>query len=844
MAIKVFGDKIVFPDNTEQSTAADSADTSYTKAEIDAQQGAQDVKIDKNTADLNNVYTKTEVDSSQSAQDTEIAKKVSEAPLDGETYARNNETWVSISDTSGIPDAPVDGLMYGRQDGEWGIVADASDIYTKTETNTLLDEKADKSTTYTKAEVDTSQGLQDTAIQANTDAIAALPAPIDTYTKTEIDAQQALQDTAIDDNTGNISTNTGNISTNAGNIATNTSNISTNTSNISTNTGNIASNTTAIGALSGRVSANEQDIATLQEGIFFSSSYATDYPSSPNRDPETGNIYLQNLSAFTYSYADANQVFISKTDEQGNVRQFTAVKPDDILVLNQVESPNYGRYKVLTVNDLGNYVNVIIEFQVGEGTVLEGDTLALQAFPASEGGIWTEVGDVASYDGDIAVKGGTIDIRDYKSGADFSTITTSAENGINFDVYGSTRMSIKSGGVSTTQDMTVNGKKVVTEAPEDGKEYARKDGDWSEVGGGPSLDIAIGMVAPFAMNSVPEGWLHCDGSAVSRDTYSLLYSKVGDTYGVGDGSTTFNLPDLQDEFVRGSSDTLPVGTKQNDAFKSHNHSSKGYSLAPVAGGQHGAYTAYGNLTASYISTEGGTETRPRNVAMLYCINATAEATTRASSSDSIWTEIAGVATYGGDVSVGDTPSNYNDLTLKNGDGYLYLRQFDTVFPPDGGSGEHSLRSEIVAGNNLNFNVNGNNAMTIDTNSKVTVNNAIEYKAIADYVPIDSNTRIYGKSGVGATYDSYTHTFRTGGSGSTVGMYIDTIGNVKIKGGLNIETAGSSTGVANCVLGSDGNVYRTTNVAYSTEEVDERLAIKDKLIEKLSARLDELEKKVN
>ena len=44
-----------------------------------------------------------------------------EAPTDGETYARNNKTWVSISDTAGIPDAPVDGLMYGRQDGEWDL---------------------------------------------------------------------------------------------------------------------------------------------------------------------------------------------------------------------------------------------------------------------------------------------------------------------------------------------------------------------------------------------------------------------------------------------------------------------------------------------------------------------------------------------------------------------------------------------------------------------------------------------------------------------------------------------------------------------------------------------------
>jgi len=95
-------------------------------------------------------------------------------------------------------------------------------------------------------------------------------------------------------------------------------------------------------------------------------------------------------------------------------------------------------------------------------------------------------------------------------------------------------------------------------------------------------------------------------------------------YGAGDGSTTFNLPNLQDEFVRGSSDTLAVGTKQSDLFKSHNHSSKGYCITPVAGGQTGAYQTFGNQIATYISPEGGSETRPRNVAMLYCINATAE----------------------------------------------------------------------------------------------------------------------------------------------------------------------------------------------------------------------------
>ena len=364
MAIKIYGDKIVFPDNTEQTTAADSADTSYTKEEIDAQQNAQDVKIDKNTSDLTNVYTKTEVDDSQSDQDTEIAKKIDDAPEDAKTYARNNKTWVNISDTSGIPDAPVDGIMYGRKDGEWDAVADAGDIYTKTETNA---EKADATTTLNR-----SQDAQD--IQANTDAIADLPAPVDTYTKTEIDTQQNAQDVEIAKKANTADTYT---KTQTDTLLDSKANVGDSYTKAETynNTEidsklfekadktttytkdevdasqdaqdvNISGNTSAIGTLSGRVSANEADIATLQDGIFFSSSYSADYPDNPNRDPQTGNMYMQDLSAFTYSYADTNQVFLSKTDEQGNVRQFTAVKPDDTIVLNQVESPNYGRYKV------------------------------------------------------------------------------------------------------------------------------------------------------------------------------------------------------------------------------------------------------------------------------------------------------------------------------------------------------------------------------------------------------------------------------------------------------------------------------------------------------------------
>ena len=62
----------------------------------------------------------------------------------------------------------------------------------------------------------------------------------------------------------------------------------------------------------------------------------------------------------------------------------------------------------------------------------------------------------------------------------------------------------------------------------------------------------VGSIAAFAGSSLPSGWLLCNGSAISRETYSALFSAVGTTYGSGDGSTTFNLPNLVDKFIEGA----------------------------------------------------------------------------------------------------------------------------------------------------------------------------------------------------------------------------------------------------------------------------------------------------
>ena len=59
--------------------------------------------------------------------------------------------------------------------------------------------------------------------------------------------------------------------------------------------------------------------------------------------------------------------------------------------------------------------------------------------------------------------------------------------------------------------------------------------------------IPTGTITPWSQSTAPTGFLECAGAAVSRSTYAALFAVVGTTYGAGDGSTTFNLPDLQDK---------------------------------------------------------------------------------------------------------------------------------------------------------------------------------------------------------------------------------------------------------------------------------------------------------
>jgi hypothetical protein len=174
----------------------------------------------------------------------------------------------------------------------------------------------------------------------------------------------------------------------------------------------------------------------------------------------------------------------------------------------------------------------------------------------------------------------------------------------------------------------------------------------------------VGSVVAFAMDTPPTGWLECDGAEVSRATYGQLFSRIGESYGAGDGSTTFRLPDLRGEFVRGwdhgagvdvdaatradrgdGTTGDAVGTRQLDQMQGHKHDDSGHTHGyteqmpeviggPAIGVQSGAglyrYT-YSNSTSgasanlggpvemSNGSPRSGDETRSRNVTLMYCI---------------------------------------------------------------------------------------------------------------------------------------------------------------------------------------------------------------------------------
>lgn len=130
-----------------------------------------------------------------------------------------------------------------------------------------------------------------------------------------------------------------------------------------------------------------------------------------------------------------------------------------------------------------------------------------------------------------------------------------------------------------------------------------------------------GVLIAVAHNNSVDGCIKANGALLSRGTYTRLFNAIGETYGAGDGVTTFAVPDMRGLFARGLDNGAGIdsgralGVEQADDFQAHTHPIQAaQSFTASSGTGYSVYTQYQN-TGSY----GGTETRPKNEAVVFHI---------------------------------------------------------------------------------------------------------------------------------------------------------------------------------------------------------------------------------
>jgi len=221
---------------------------------------------------------------------------------------------------------------------------------------------------------------------------------------------------------------------------------------------------------------------------------------------------------------------------------------------------------------------------------------------------------------------------------DETTFTSDAIQGTTLQVVSPGKLAVSAGGI-TSNELASNS--VVTAKIADSNVTTAKILD-SNVTTAKIADASVtlaklapeslfpsGAVMAFAMNSAPAGWLEANGGEyLKTGTYAALFAAIGITYGEtngsgGVGTSHFRVPDLRGYFVRGfgiAQGSGAFGENQSDDLKSHGHSYfSAYTpfSAPAVTGGVGVYF-FGNQ-ANTTGATGGTETRPKNIAMLYCI---------------------------------------------------------------------------------------------------------------------------------------------------------------------------------------------------------------------------------
>ena len=315
-----------------------------------------------------------------------------------------------------------------------------------------------------------------------------------------------------------------------------------------------------------------------------------------------------------------------------------------------------------TTNDALKIRNAADSAFIEVGTLSETNLgLALKASPTFTGNVGVPAGTVSSLP---IRRSDDTNTGIYFSAADTLDIATGGTRRAHFDSNGIT---IRDRKALRFRD-TSNSNFVALRAPDNAASditltLPSSDGNADDVlqsdGSGNLSFVALPQAVPtgsvhmMATTTVPSGYLKCNGAAISRTTYADLFAIIGTAHGAGDGSSTFNVPDLRGEFVRGWDDSRGVdsgrnfGSSQSDQNAQHNHTATATSTVTDPGHFHdvpysnsdsgdgvieesgtgfsgveptnSATTGISVSTSVSIANSGGSEARPRNIAMMYVI---------------------------------------------------------------------------------------------------------------------------------------------------------------------------------------------------------------------------------
>ena len=227
-----------------------------------------------------------------------------------------------------------------------------------------------------------------------------------------------------------------------------------------------------------------------------------------------------------------------------------------------------------------------------------------------------------TFTGNVGIPAGSASAPSVRRSDDTNTgLFFSASDTVNVTTGGTNRVQIDTNGI-TVQDRKAirfrdssNSNFVAVRAPDNAASditltLPSSDGNANDVlqsDGSGNLSFAAlpqavptGSVHLMATTTAPSGYLKCNGAVVSRTTYADLFAIVGTTWGAGDSATTFNVPDLRGEFVRGWDDSRGVdssrgfASSQSGKNAQHNHTATATSTSTVSDPGHLHQVAYSN----------------------------------------------------------------------------------------------------------------------------------------------------------------------------------------------------------------------------------------------------------